>query len=235
MEMIWIMENWYWVIPNIVLFDNNLTDKQKLLYCLISSLCAEKWYCRATNEYLWKKLWVWKQCISNNIKILIDLWYIESEVSQNYDRKIIIVSNINYKGDIKKIIGGYNKNYKGDITKVIDNNIIEKDKLILQYNSYDFVEEFIDKENWTIKYLMNKDKDYIKKQNQYVDKLIKQWYDIETIKTVLRYIKQDEFWNKNILSIKKLTEKNKDWIPYILVMIEKIKNYKPKCIDLDSL
>ncbi len=103
------------------------------------------------------------------------------------------------------------------------------------YNVYDFVEDFIDKNNWTIQYLINKDKDYIKKQGQYVDKLIKQWYDIETIKTVLNFIKQDNFWKNQILSIKKLTEKNKDWVPYIVVMIEKIKEYKPKYVDLDAL
>lgn len=110
----------------------------------------------------------------------------------------------------------------------------KKEKEVI-YNEYDFVEEFIDKNNWTIQYLLNKDKDYIKKQSKYVDKLIKQWYDIETIKTVLNFIKQDDFWRKNILSVEKLLRKNKDWVPYIVVMIEKIKQYRPKAIDLDSL
>ena len=55
METISIMDYWYWVIPNLVLFDKRLNDKQKLLFCLISSLCAEKWYCRASNEYLWER------------------------------------------------------------------------------------------------------------------------------------------------------------------------------------
>lgn len=266
METISIMDYWYWVIPNLVLFDKRLNDKQKLLFCLISSLCAEKWYCRASNEYLWERLWVWKQCISNNIKELSDLWYLNLEIIKNYDRKISISYNINYKGDIIKIIGGYNKNYRGDIKKIIYNNInnnninnninnnvenqisllsvnveeekeknsAKKEKEVV-YNEYDFVDEFIDKNNWTIQYLLNKDKDYIKKQSRYVDKLVKQWYDIETIKTVLNFIKQDDFWRKNILSVEKLLRKNKDWVPYIVVMIEKIKQYRPKAIDLDSL
>lgn len=115
-----------------------------------------------------------------------------------------------------------------------EKNSAKKEKEVV-YNEYDFVDEFIDKNNWTIQYLLNKDKDYIKKQSKYVDKLIKQWYDIETIKTVLNFIKQDDFWRKNILSVEKLLRKNKDWVPYIVVMIEKIKQYRPKAIDLDSL
>lgn len=121
-----------------------------------------------------------------------------------------------------------------DIEEEKEKSSAKKEKEVI-YNEYDFVEEFIDKNNWTIQYLLNKDKDYIKKQGQYVDKLIKQWYDIETIKTVLKFIKQDDFWRKNILSVEKLLRKNKDWVPYIVVMIEKIKQYRPKAIDLDSL
>lgn len=121
-----------------------------------------------------------------------------------------------------------------DIEEEKEKSSAKKEKEVV-YNEYDFVDEFIDKNNWTIQYLLNKDKDYIKKQSKYVDKLIKQWYDIETIKTVLNFIKQDDFWRKNILSVEKLLRKNKDWVPYIVVMIEKIKQYRPKAIDLDSL
>jgi hypothetical protein len=35
--------------------------------------------------------------------------------------------------------------------------------------------------------------------------------------------------------LSKLLKKNPDWVMYIDVMIDKIKQWKPKVIDLDSL
>jgi hypothetical protein len=43
-------------MPNLVLFDNDLKDKEKLLYCYISSLCAKEGYCYASNTHLSEKL-----------------------------------------------------------------------------------------------------------------------------------------------------------------------------------
>ena len=111
----------------------------------------------------------------------------------------------------------------------IDNNSIiykEEEKI------YFFVNEFLDLENPQIKYQISKNKDYIESQYKYIDLLIKDWYTLESIQTVLAYIKQDEFRSKNILSIKKLREKDKNWVPYIVRMIEKIKQRKPKAVDL---
>ena len=95
-----MLEQWYWVMPNVVLFNNELTDKQKLLYCLISSLCAEKWYCRATNEHLWELLNASKFTISKNVAVLVEKWFIFLEVNQNYQRKLTLVKND--KGGIVK-------------------------------------------------------------------------------------------------------------------------------------
>jgi hypothetical protein len=57
--------------------------------------------------------------------------------------------------------------------------------------------------------------------------LEKDWYPLEAIQTVLLFIKQDSFWNKNILSIKKLREKDRNGNPYIVRMIDEIRNWKP--------
>ena len=81
-----LLSQWYWIMPNIVLFSNELSDKQKLLYCLISSLCAEKWYCRASNEYLWELLKADKRTISRNISELHDKWFISVEINNNSQR-----------------------------------------------------------------------------------------------------------------------------------------------------
>ena len=48
-------------------------------------------------------------------------------------------------------------------------------------------------------------------------------YTEEQIEFVFEFTKQDEFWKNQILSIKKFREKNKNNIPYFVVMIDKIK------------
>lgn len=80
-----------------------------------------------------------------------------------------------------------------------------------------------------------------KQQDKYVDTMMKDYnylckeYGEDTVKTVLAYIKQDDFRKNQIQSISKLRKKNKDWIPYIVVMMEKIQQFKPKIIDLDNM
>jgi hypothetical protein len=92
------------------------------------------------------------------------------------------------------------------------------------YEKYPSIKYQIDKQ-WE-KYLLDTIKDR--------DKLCKEYWE-ETVKTVMNYIKQDDFWCKQIQSIGKLRKKNKDWIPYIVVIMDKITQYKPKIIDLDNM
>lgn len=118
-----MLEQWYWLIPNSVLFSKELTDKQKLLFCVISNLCAEKWFCWATNEYLWERLWVNKWTISKNITTLYELWFIDIE---NWlQRKITLVEN--HKGGCEKSQGGVVKNHNHNNT-IEYYNIIEENK-----------------------------------------------------------------------------------------------------------
>ena len=60
-------------------------------------------------------------------------------------------------------------------------------------------------------------------------------YGRENVRAVLRFIKQDDFRCKQIQSIGKLRKKNKDWIPYIVVIMDKMLQTKPKVIDLDNM
>jgi len=92
----WIMSDGYWIMPNKVLFDKNLSDKQKLLYCLISSLCAEKGYCWATNDYLSEKVDCTKNNITKMVKKLCDEGYITIEINKEYgnQRKLRVASII---------------------------------------------------------------------------------------------------------------------------------------------
>ena len=125
-----MLDQWYWVMPNDVLFSKSLTDKQKLLYCLISSLCAEKWYCRATNEYLWELLNADKWTISKNISALQEKWFINVAVSQKSwnQRKITLAEN---NKTIVKNDYTYSQKWQEGIVKndniiIQDNNTIEK-------------------------------------------------------------------------------------------------------------
>lgn len=112
----------------------------------------------------------------------------------------------------------------------------EKKEIALKndFSEYRFVDRFIDPSNPSIAYQMKKP-DFMLEQYSEIDKLNKDWYDNQTIQTVLQYIKQDAFRSKNILSIKKLRKKDKDGVPYIVRMIEKIKQFKPTVIDFDAL
>lgn len=113
----------------------------------------------------------------------------------------------------------------------------EKKEIALKkdFSEYQFVNEFIDPENPSIAYQMKKNENYLLQQYSEIDKLNKDWFDNAIIQVVLNYIKQDKFRSKNILSISKLRKKDKDGVPYIVRMIEKIKNYKPVVVDFDAL
>ena len=92
------------------------------------------------------------------------------------------------------------------------------------YNNYPSIRYQIDKQQDKYMYTTIKDYNYLCKE-----------YGEETVNIILAYIKQDDFRSKQIQSISKLRKKNKDWIPYIVIMMEKIQNYKPKVIDLDNM
>lgn len=107
--------------------------------------------------------------------------------------------------------------------------------LALPMEQYDFVHEFIDQTNPQVAYQINHTKNYWALQYREVDKLVKDGYDLETIQTVLKYVRQDTFWSKNILSIAKLRKKDKEGVPYIIKMINQVRQYKPRVVDLDSI
>ena len=101
-----ILQNGFCMIPNVVLYDNELSDKQKLLYWTISSLCAEKWYCRASNDYISELLWVNKWTISKNISELEKKWYINITLDSNYKRYIELNSVVENHNACEKSQGG---------------------------------------------------------------------------------------------------------------------------------
>lgn len=68
---------------------------------------------------------------------------------------------------------------------------------------------------------------YLIWQIEEAEKLIKKiWF--QTFQVIIQYLPHDDFWSKNILSIAKLGKKNKDWIPYYAVIMDRIKQFSQK-------
>lgn len=185
-----ILSEWYGIMPNKVLYCKELTDKQKLLYCLVSSLCAEKWYCRASNEYLWELLNAEKGTISKNIWKLIEKWLITTELESWFQRKISLVEN-----DIPLV-----KNDKGGSQKWLG-GVVKNDNIILQYNNTN--EYLFSAYYWKRKWIDGKVCDKL------ISNILNQWITLEEIRKWMalyncecwlkqewRYVKKLETWLK---------------------------------------
>lgn len=185
-----MLDQWYWLMPNSVLFSKELTDKQKLLFCLISSLCAEKWYCRATNDYIGELLNADKRTISRNISELEEKWFITIEIW--IQRKISLDKNV--YGGRQKCLGGVDKN-------VYQNNIIEYKDISkdISIGYSDLYKNYYWKNKWINETVCNK----------LLNTKIKQWITLEEIRTWMvlyncecrlkqdfKFVKKFETWIK---------------------------------------
>lgn len=74
------LTSYYAVIPASVRYDENLSPNAKLLYGEITSLCNEKGYCWATNEYFAKLYKVSTKSITRWICDLCNCGHIESKI-----------------------------------------------------------------------------------------------------------------------------------------------------------
>ena len=163
-----MLEQWYWIMPNLVLFSKDLTDKQKLLFCLISSLCAEKWFCRATNEYIWELLNADQRTIRRNVSELETKWYITTEIETNNKRKITLDKNVLGVG--QKCPGGVGQ--KCPHNNIIYNNTIE-------YTFSDFWKDYPHARKWkkweSERYFKEQPCDEVKKQVSIMKWKLKAW------------------------------------------------------------
>ena len=77
-RVIFFMENksWYAVITADVLYDKNLTDRQKLLFAVIGNMSNERGYCFATNAFFAEMFSVTTRSIQNDIEALETAGYI---------------------------------------------------------------------------------------------------------------------------------------------------------------
>lgn len=126
----WIMSDGYWIMPNKILFDNRLSDKEKLLYCLISSLCAEKWFCWASNDYLAEKIGYNKRNMYRLLNNLIKEWYITTVSNKELgNQRRILLNSIHNKVEAihKNVDTPIHKNVEHN--NIIYNNINSQEKI----------------------------------------------------------------------------------------------------------
>jgi len=113
----------YAICFNEWLFDKAIKSELNILL-RISSLCAEKGYCWATNEYFSEEFEIDEVSVSRKIKKLMDLGHIkvdyEKRGAEVVKREIRLTKMLT--DDIQKSQSTVNKNVKENI--IIDNNII---------------------------------------------------------------------------------------------------------------
>ena len=122
------------------------------------------------------------------------------------------------------------KQTKNSKPKTKKNDISESDLTIYISNNkwlYDIVCKYIDVDKGNIQYII--DNKYNKSYNKYIysqmleaKKIIKEIW-LENFTATLDFISKDDFRSQQILTIAKLNRKNKDWIPYYLVIKDKMK------------
>ncbi|WP_295884863.1 conserved phage C-terminal domain-containing protein [uncultured Anaerococcus sp.] len=82
---------YFHLIPNSVFYDDNLTDKQKLIFSEIFQLTQKNGYCYASNSYLSRKMKVDRTTIIRAINRLKELGYIDSELTyEDYSYRVRI-------------------------------------------------------------------------------------------------------------------------------------------------
>lgn len=136
--------SYYAIIPAVVRYDEELTDKAKLLYGEITCLSNKEGYCFATNNYFAKLYKCTTRAIQNAISILQKKGYIKVVIEENYQRKIFISSAMGYE---KKFTGRYENNFiqgheKNFINNNINNNMIDRFFKYIINNESEFPKEF---------------------------------------------------------------------------------------------
>lgn len=174
------------VIPTEVMLSKEISSTAKITYGIISSLCNEKGYCWASNDYLGKLLGKSGTRMSLIVKELSDAGLIESEVEQNYKRKITL------RGVLRKLKGGVKENLKGGLRKVKENSIIE-------YNNNNNTITSEDKPRNDTQELLNMFYENINPNIKFQNKTLRadaeflvNHYPIEKLQAMILYIKEHQ-------------------------------------------
>lgn len=119
--------NYYSVVPAEIKYNNELTERAKLIYGEISSLSNKIGYCFATNSYFAKLYKCTNRTIQNAISKLQEHGFIKVVIENRNQRKIYLTTNIKAKAQElsceNNFTGGYENNFTHNI---IDNNKIDR-------------------------------------------------------------------------------------------------------------
>lgn len=118
--------SYYSIIPATVRYDDELTDKAKLLYSEITCLSNKEGYCFATNNYFAKLYHCTTRAIQSTISKLQERGYIKIVIENNNQRKIFLTDALGYE---KNFIGGYEKKFMGGYEKNFTHNIINNNNI----------------------------------------------------------------------------------------------------------
>ena len=128
-----VKANYYSVVPAEVKYNNELTQRAKLIYGEISSLSNKTGYCFATNNYFAKLYRCTNRTIQNAISKLQEKGFIKIIIENRNQRKIYLATDIgneekltecenNVIGNEDIFAGGYENNF----THNIINNKIDR-------------------------------------------------------------------------------------------------------------
>lgn len=230
-----MLQEWYGIMPNKILYDPDMKAQEKLLFCAISSLCAEKWYCRANNEFFAQRFWITKSHISRWINKLKDKWHISIEIdeSQWNKRKISLVENNNRvlskttRGIVENDKRGLVENDKHNNT--IYNIIKEKNipPFVLEEIKKFFLEKINKQSDLRVKRLIErvgKDQFY-SSQIEELERLHRiDGYSWEQIVFIMQWILNSDFWNQNVFSFANIRSSKKWSVSKFDKIAEQAKN-----------
>ena len=188
--------NYYAIITADVRYDNELTDKAKLLYGEITCLSNKEGYCFASNNYFAKLYNCTARAIQNSLSLLQEKGYIKIVVENNFERKIFLTSAGGYE---KNFIGGYEKNFIGGYEKNfthnnINNNNINNNRLI-DYNNKVLENFFKEKQIFISEEIENLMTEESKKKFYLLQDVITEMYNQPTYKKYIADVTYDDLVN----------------------------------------
>ena len=81
--------NRYVIIPAVVLYDHELSDRQKLLVGVVNNLSNYKGYCFASNDYLCRALNCQTRSLQRDLDFLIDKKYLLRQIERNEKNEVV--------------------------------------------------------------------------------------------------------------------------------------------------
>lgn len=173
-------KNWVAVIPAAVLYNEKLSDKDKLVYCVVSNLTHEKGFCWASNRYIAELLGCSPVTVSRSISKLDKIGLIKNTLEKGSEgtlRRIYL--------PLSQVSKGFIKNAKPVSRKRGTNNIVDVNSNESNYS------------NELLTWINNKYKRKFTVLNEKKLKMRLKKFGLEKIKLAIDNAYADDFHAKN--------------------------------------